>query len=214
MTHRIPRSAIAPGFEVAVAAHALEMRNWRAHEAAVVADRTAGVEPAKRHVSYPRPSAHPMVLASVNENDAADYAIVEDGPTPAQILQAKKIELLGAVARAEADAIAAVVPAGKRRLMNLRENDIRIADSAFAASLMPRNVVGKVAEAVGIVKPIDVAALVEANRPAADTAFLADQDKRRAAIDAIERAAAKMQSDIEDLAPGAIDAWAMSKFPG
>lgn len=214
MTCRIPRSAIAPGFEVAVAAHALDMRNWRTQEAAVAADRAAGVEPAKRHVSYQRPSAHPAVMASVNENDAADYAIVEDGPTPTQVLQAKKSALLMATAHAEADAIAAVVPAGKRRLMNLRENDIRAADATFAASQTPRNVVAKAAEAVGIVKSIDIAAQVEANRPAADTAFLADQAKRRASIEAIQRAAAQMQSDIEDLTPGNVDAWVMPKFPG
>lgn len=213
MTHRIPRSALSPGFEAAVAAHALEMRNWRAQEAAVAADRVAGVDPAIRHVSYLRPSAHPMVAASVNEKDAADYMIVEDGPTPAQILHAKKNELLGAVARAETDAIAAVIPAGKRRLMNLRENDIRSADSVFAASLTPRNVVTKAAEAVGIVKPIDIGALIDANRPAADTAFLADQAKRTAAIDAIQRAGAQMQADIEDLTSDNVDAWTMSKFP-
>lgn len=213
MTFKILKSQMPEGFEVSVAAHALEMRNWRAHMARVKADQDANVEPAKRHVGYDRPMAHLTVAAAVNENDAADYELIDDSPTPDQILVAKKIYLLNAVSVAEDTAITAILPsAGKRRLFDIREGDIRSADAARAATLKP-GMLGAAASAIGLIKPIDVAAELAKGRDPEDTAHLAAQAERRGKTDLVRRAAAQMHSDIEDLTIDNVDAWVMPKFP-
>lgn len=214
MTYKILKSQAFHGFEPAVAAHAFEMRNWREHMARVAEDERLDVRGIAKHVAYPQPSAHPLVAAAVNESGVVDFEIVDDGPTPEQVLAAKKADLLGSVSRAEVDAIAAVVPAGKQRLFNLRESDIRQADMRLAASLTPKSsIVASVASAVGITKPVDVAAEIEKQRPAADTQHLADHVERRRKIDIIQRFAAQAQFDIEDLTLDNIDAWKMPDFP-
>lgn len=211
MTHRVPKSRVGPDFAAAVAAHALEMRNWRAHMKRVGEDEKNGVtDPLLRHVAYPRPMSHPMVEAAVNENDVADFEIVDDGPTPEQALAAKRNDLFAAVSRAEIEAIAMIVPPGKARSFAFRETDIRNTD---AKAYEKPGVLAKAASAIGITKPADILAEIEKNRPAEDTKFLADQADRRRRVAAIERAAAQMHSDIEDLTLDTVDAWKMPPFP-
>ncbi len=214
MTFKVAKSKILPNFEVSVAQHANEMRTWRAHMSRVDADAKSGVGPDERHVAYPKPAAHPFVEAAVNHDDVADYEIVDDGPTPAQLLRIKKDELLRAVTHAEQAAIEMVLPIGKHRLVGLRENDIRAADAVVAqAHVNKSRWHSDITAAIGLTKPLDVATEVENARSAEDTRFLAEQAARREKITAISRAAAQMHHDIEDLAIENIDAWEMTPFP-
>lgn len=139
MTHKVLKSKAPPNLEFAVAAHAVEMRQWRDHMKRVADDRKNGVPVAQAHMAYPRPAAHPVVEAAVNEECEPDFDIVDDGPTPAQVFAARKAELFVQVSIAEAAALAAVVPPGKRRLFVMRENDIRNADAGRAAALRSQN---------------------------------------------------------------------------
>jgi hypothetical protein len=214
MTYRIAKSQIFPGFEVAIAAHAKEMRDWRAHMIRVREDENNGVTGIDRHVAHPRPGAHPLVEAAVNENDVADYEIVDDGPTPEQILTSKKNNLMNDVSVAEASAIAAISPPlGKQRLLSMRENDIRVADGKIMDEIQRPGLLAAAAVAVGISKPVDTMAEVLRRRPAEDTKFLEEQADRRERTSKINRAAAQMHSDIEDLTLETIDAWKMPPFP-
>jgi hypothetical protein len=214
MTFRIVKSQTFPGFEVAVAAHALEMRNWRAHMARVEVDEKNNVAPIDRHVAHPRPGAHPLVEAAVNEHDIADYEVVDDGPTPAQILEAKKTDLYVAVSRAEQAAIDAIMPRRRHRLFVLREAAIRQADQAVIQELTKkRGMLASAAAAVGLTKAVDLSVDVERRRPADDTKFIGEQVARQRKIDAIHRAAAQAHNDIEDLTLETIDAWKMPPFP-
>jgi hypothetical protein len=210
---KIAKSQLPPGFDVMVAAHAHEMKNWRAHMARVADDEKNGVTGIDRHVSYPQPEAHPMVAAAVNENDEPDYEIVDDGPTPAQIFEAKKAALLNAVSQAEFAAIEAVVPMGKRRMFAYRETAILAADQQLAAALAPAppGLLQSLATKIGLVdqEPVDIVSDVAAQRAPEDTQFLAEQEERRQKIAAIELAAAQAHHDIEDLTPETIDAWQM-----
>jgi hypothetical protein len=213
MTYRVLKSQIQADFEVAVAAHALEMRNWRAHMASVRADEGKPDLPAiERHVAYPRPSAHPLVEAAVNENDVADYEVVNDDPTPMQVLQSKKNDLLRAVSAAEAAAIAAIVPLGKRRALNLRENDIREADAKLSAELSKQGVIRTIAKATGLSATVDVGAEIDRRRAPEDTKHLLEQVERRRRINETERAAAQAHHDIEDLTLETIDSWQLPDF--
>jgi hypothetical protein len=209
MTFKIAKSIADtfPNFEPMVAAYAAELRHWRAHMKRVAEDEARGAPAAERHMAYPRPDTHQTIMAAVNENDEADYQIVDDGPTPAQILAAKKGDLAHLVSVAEAAAIAAVVPVRKQRLFNLRENDIRAADSKIAQDIEKPGLLASAASAIGLSSPVDIAAEIERQRPAADTQHLNDQADRRRKINAIERAAAQMHADIEDLTVETIDAW-------
>jgi hypothetical protein len=235
MTFKVLKSQMPEGFEAAVARHAQEMQRWRAQEERVAADKKAGVKGDKIHMAYPRPSAHPLVRDSVNESDVADYEIVDDGPTPEQILANKKVKLIAWIMAAEQAAIRVVVPLGKERAWNLRLSDINQADAAArqkitsdiiqaasaAADKKTGGILSATAVAVGLKKPvvvvapkpIDIEAAVVSARPAADTAFLADNTARQQKVDAIQRAAAQMMSDVEDLTATNIDSWKMPDFP-
>jgi hypothetical protein len=211
---KIAKSSVWPTFEVEVAAFAHEMRNWRAHMKCVADDEHSGVTGIDKHWPLQRPSTHPTVETAVNENDAADYEILDDGPTPAQVLAAKKSELMGRVSAAEQAAIAAVVPPGKRRLFNLRENDIRNADAERAAKIteQQRGILASISSAIGVGNAVDMAADVEQQRPADDTRHLEEQAERRRRIAEIERVAAQAHHDIEDLTIDTVDSFQIPVF--
>lgn len=207
MKHQILASEIAgiADFPAGAAAHAVEMKAWRAHQRRVEADQKNGVPKAEAHWPQPQPRAHPLVERAVDENDEANFEIVDDLPDP---LIAKKAQLLDQVSRAEVAAIAAVAPPGKRRLHALRENDIRAADGRLFAELQAGN--------GGILRSALSAdemqrAVVDARNPD-DTKHLADQDDRRARIAEIERKAAQAHHDIEDLTTETIGSWKPPTF--
>lgn len=197
MTFKVAKSQMPEGFEASVAKHAHEMKIWREHMQRVANDKKNGVTGDKMHVAYHRPDAHPLVKESVNENDVADYQIVDDSPTPDQILAAKKELLIGKISMAEAVATRAVTPAGRARAWSIREGDI------LKSQTPSTSVLGTVKNAIGLSKKLS----------ADDEQFLADQDTRRQKADAIARAAAQMMSDVEDLTVANIDAWKMPDFP-
>lgn len=214
---KIPKSQAdrVPDFEVNVAAHASEMKAWRAHMQRVADDEKNGVTGIDKHWPLHRPVAHPLVAQAVDENDQAAYEIVDDGPTSTQILAAKKMELTTKVSAAEQEAIAQVAPLGKRRLFNLRENDIRNADAAVAAKIGAEQQNGIVASLTSIFqsKPFDMEAAVAEARSPEDTQHLADQDDRRRRFGEIERIAAQAHHDIEDLTTETVDGWTAPVFP-
>ena len=214
MKQPIPASAIAgiKDFSVAAAAHASELKAWRAHMDRVADDRKNDVPIERCHVAYPRPRAHPLVERAVDEKDEVNFEIVDDGPTAEEKLAARKAELLSEVSIAENKAIDAVVPPGKRRLFNLRESAIQSADQTKAVAL--------VASGAGLVKWLTggamtsdhIVARIEAERPADDTAHLQAQQERRARIEAIQLAAAKAHHDIEDLTAETVGSWKPPTF--
>jgi hypothetical protein len=162
-----------------------------------------------RHEPYPKPIAHPDIVAAVGTKIGADdnityvpdFEIVNDDPTPEQILAVKKAALLHAVCQAEAQALKAVqLPAGKQRAAQLLENDIRDKDAKLAIELA--------ADAKAHAwKNIDIVAEVEKERDQKHTQHLADQESRRAKVDTIVRAAAQVMSDIEDLTTADVDSF-------
>jgi hypothetical protein len=85
-----------------------------------------------RHAPIQRPMPHPDIEASVRRDGdkfVPDFEIVNDDPTPEQILQAKKSALIRAVSVMEEAEIAKIAPPpGKRRHFNFRLNDIASED--------------------------------------------------------------------------------------
>jgi hypothetical protein len=214
MKKQIPASAIAgiKGFSVAAAAHASEMKSWRAHTARVAEDKKNDVPIERRHVAYPRPRAHPLVESAVDENDEVNFEIVDDGPTAEEKLASRKAELFYAVTVAENKAIDAVIPLAKRRLFNLREAAILEADRAKSASLWASNggLVKKITGAA--MTAAQIAARVESERPADDTTFLRAQRERMDRVAAIQLIAAQAHHDIEDLTAETIGSWKLPTF--
>lgn len=120
-----------PDFNAAVTAFADEMNAWRAHMGRVGADP-------EQYQPYPRPQAHPIIVQAVAavegpgggvETYQPNFEIVDDGPPPEQIAQAKKAALAGQIAQAERDAISNVFPSRKLRLLNLRIGEVRKRDT-------------------------------------------------------------------------------------
>jgi len=211
MKQKILASEIAgiDDFPAAAAAHAVEMKNWRAHQSRVQQDLENEVPRDRAHWPQPQPRAHPLVERAVDENDEANFEIVNDLPDP---LVVRKAHLAQEVTRAEHAAVAAVVPALKARFFDLRENDIRAADSKLLAELRAgsdgvlRKISGK------SLSPEEMARAVEDARHPDDTRHLADQADRRARIEAIQRKAAQAHHDIEDLTADTIGSWTPPTF--
>jgi hypothetical protein len=100
-----------------------------------------------RHDPYPKPIGHSDIIASVATKVAedganafvADFEVMNDDPTPEDILTAKKSSLLEQVLGAEDAAKAAVLlPVGKRRAADVRENDIRVSDAEIASAFLKK----------------------------------------------------------------------------
>jgi hypothetical protein len=182
-----------PDFEVMVAAHAAEMKAWRAHMRRVSADSANGITGIDRHMAHPAPSSHPLVATAVDENDDANYEIVDDGQ---QLLARRKNALMAQVAESQQAAIDNIVPRGKRHLYNLREEEIRQAAA-------PRGIAGKVAQAIGFGSQVSDA----------DAQFLDDQKNRSDRIAVVGRIAAQAMHDIEDLTIDTVDGWTLPVFP-
>lgn len=234
MTYRIAKSQAFPGFDVAVAAHAKEMRDWRAQEnIATEHDGKPDIHPMDRYEHRQRPTADYRVVEAVNEMDAVDYEIFDDGPTPEQMLAVKKMNLLSAVSSAEEASICSIIPPGKRRQFNIRENDIRAADAKKAQEIVAKNeatlqakyaeiasrgLIAKAATALGLkseaeeVKLLDPQFEIERVRSASDSQHLQDQADRAAKIESIQRAAAQAHSDVEDLTIDTVDAYQVPDF--
>jgi hypothetical protein len=142
MTHKIMSSQVPPNFEVAVSAHALEMRNWKAHMARVDEDKKNNVPLDKAHMAYPRPVASPLVVASINEKLEPDFIVVPDElpreEPRDETIDAKKAGLVLQISRAEQNMIEAISPTNKRRLLDMQEADVRKSDAARVASVSTR----------------------------------------------------------------------------
>ena len=211
MKQKIPASAIVgiEDFAGKAAAHAVEIKAWRAHMRRVTEDKENGVTVELAHAPYPRPRANPLVERAVNENDEANFEIVDDGPTEAQKLAAGKATLIDEVLRTERSAKDAIAPATKLRFYNLRENDIRAADARRReAALSNVSLINKLAGRTETV----VETAVVSGRPPEDTAFLAEQVMRRQRFAQIERIAAQAMHDIEDLTAETISGWKAPSF--
>lgn len=211
MKQKIRASEIAAfrDFAGAAAAHAVEMKAWRAHMRRVAEDERNDVPIDERHVGYPAPRVHPVVERAVDENDEANFEIIDDGPTPEQRLAARKAELLSEIMRAEQDAIARIVPPGKRRLFNMRESEIREAEGAKLAQIAAsqRGILKKLTGAA--MSAEDIAETIAAERSPDDTAHLLAQQDRQRRIAEIERIAAQAMHDVEDLTLETVQSWEM-----
>lgn len=201
MTARILRSAIAGihDFEAQAATHAVEMREWRAHQERVSADEAAGVIGIERHWPLKRPTAHPAVEAAVNEKSEMDFDLIEDGPTADDLLRLKKEALSQIVHQAEHAAISSIVPLGKQRFRDIRRQEIEAADIERAAE--DGGLLKMAATAIGLRGRRD--------RTQAETDFLEQHQDEQSRIRAIQRAAAEAQHDIEDLTSETVDAWSV-----
>jgi hypothetical protein len=216
MTFRILKSQTFAGFDVAVAQFAKDMRDWREQEKkATEHDDKPDIAPIDRWVHRKRPTEDERVMRAVNENDIADFEIIDDSPSPEQILRYKKSRLLADVVEAENAAVSLIVPAGKHRAFALRERGIMDSDAKVIAELMKApTLLQKVASTIGLGDPQpDIHAEIVKRRPPEDTKFLSDQNDRRHSIQTIVHAATQMHSDIEDLTLDNIDAWKMPDFP-
>lgn len=232
MTHRIAKSRVAgTNFEADVQAFASEMGTWKRHMAKV------GVDP--QYVAYPRPSAAPDVLAAIRqdgENFVPDFEVVDDSPPPEAVLRQKKDLLLAEVMIMERAAAAAVVPLGKRRLLSMKRRDVAEDDrkllqkilgdhAARRETVLQRlaktakkiltsdDVSEKDKEATVDLSEEGVAEEIRKRRPEEQTAFLKEQEEHDVRLAAIERHAAELQHDIEDLTVETVDGWKPTPFP-
>lgn len=178
------------------------------------------VEKNKRHARFPKPIGHPDVEKSIVLQDGhtfvADYEIVDDTPTPDQILRAKKDTLIVAVRGVEQQELEKLLPpVGKRRAIGYRKQDIATSDNDRVRELAIKiNTTDDDDEKKSLLKLMSNAQAYHiSERPVDDTVFLAEQKQLDTAHNAVLRWAALVESDIEDLTESDIDAWAMPTPP-
>lgn len=149
-----------------------------------------------RHDPYPKPEAPADVVASVatvidpegRVVFVPNFEIVNDDPTPDEVLAICKTSMISAVAQAESAAIEALLPpVGKRRLLEMRERDI-------AADDIKRLGDQKMDE-----PPEDMAAFIASLRPAKDAQFMDERETLRKNIELIQRKAAEAMAAVDDL---------------
>ena len=216
---KVLKSQIGPSYQADVATYAAELAEWKAHMAKVAADKAAGVPKEKANAPYPEPTAPPLVAGAVDETGKPNFKIVDDGPSPDQVLATKKQALITRVRLAESDAVRRLVPEGKVRAYGARHNGVMAADAdreAAALAAQPVSTLAKVGEVIGIDPKKDrVKAHADAiaGRPPADAKFIQDEEARVARMAAIQSAAIQMESDIEDLTSANVDAYVIAPLP-
>lgn len=226
MTYRVGRSKIAafPDFGAEVARYVGDLNAWHEHA------EKAKTDP--EYHPYPRPVAHPEVVAAVSERagDAGvpvfvpDFIVEDDGPTPEQKLRAKKNILLAHVSDLEREAAHAVLPIGKRRIHFMREAEVRFNDSKRRSDLI--NVEHQRRQSAGFLERMreriagkksdepSIADIVEKARDPKADEFLARADAINAKLRAIELHGAELHAEIEDLTEENVDDWKPAPFPG
>ncbi|MES2167950.1 MAG: hypothetical protein V4458_13115 [Pseudomonadota bacterium] len=201
MTHTVKKSVAdhIGDFPGAVAKFAGELSAWSAHMKRVDADaNNLAIKPIDKHAPFPRPTAHRDIDLAVNSDTfQPDYVVEDDGPTPEQRLELKKIELFNQVAAAEQAALNAVTPPMKRRFLKIRQAEIQKSDLDRAEQLKD--------------KPNFKKAMRSA-RAKDENDFIDDHDRRQQRMDEIIRKAAKMQHDIDDLTIDNVDEWEMEQL--
>lgn len=193
-------------FEAAVARHAQFHREWLDHMKRVEDDERNGITGIAKHQPYPAPHAHPAVMRSVDQNGNADYTIKDDGPTPAQALDAAKRDLSMQVDMLEASVVEAIAPVRKLRISNIRERDIISTDDKNRSGIS-KSIVSKAKAMIFGGPTLDEQ--VAAMRSSDDTAFLQTQVDLRTKIDVVRRRAAQAHGDIDGLTAATLPAWKM-----
>ena len=127
---KILKSHIGPSFANEVASYGQQLSEWKEHMAHVAADKAANVPKDKAYAPYPAPVAPAEVMSAVDENGHPNYQIVDDGPTPDQVLSAKKQALFDRVSIIEDQAIQKIIPHGKLGILNYRSQQIEAKDTA------------------------------------------------------------------------------------
>lgn len=182
---RIGKSVVdlIPDFAARVELFKREKAAWDAQERAVAEWAGKPDDPAKP-ARYPPPRDLTAVMIA-----ADGYVIFDDGPTPAERLEARKAALLAEIARAEQAALEAIVPAAKRRQFEIRQHDIEAADELRLWTL----------DRVRIFFGADAEKLKARRRPGADNDFIKAQRWNKREILDVQRSAAGMMAEVSDL---------------
>lgn len=218
-------------FAKKVAAHAAGLSSWREHM------RKVGDDP-KKFAPYPSPQADPIIESALKEVESdggvsyeVDYVVNDDSPPPELVLRHNKNDLLAYVSRMEAEAALSILPAGKRRLFNIREHEIAKEDAqnrreileqheqqrmngARALSEEDQKNAVKVSDAMGpVLSDDEIAKRVQDMRSDEDNRFIDEQKARNKLAENIARHGAQLHADIEDLTLDNVRDWKPKPFP-
>lgn len=182
-------------FEVEVARFVVLKKEWREHQAKVEADEKNGVTGIAKHVACKHPVAHQLIESAIDADGNASYEIVDDGPTPAQILEQQKQDLELQLNMAETAAIEAIFPRRQLPLLSAKENDINAAHQQSSNR--------------GVIKSLLVS---PPEMPSEDKAFVEQMRVKRQKVSDIRRITAQALADIDGLTAETIDAWKLPDF--
>lgn len=180
---------------------------------------------AGRRVPYKPPEAPQYLVDAVRQEGdtwVADYEF-EDDLKPS--LRQKKDNLLSQVHNEEQHLLNELVPPGKVRFLRIRANEVEAEDMRLIQELQlegqkqseklaadpedqrAKKVLQDVSARLRVPEPYLVTL-----RTSKDNQFISDYRTVKERIAAIQRAAAEMQHDIEDLTEENIDSWVIGKF--
>lgn len=196
-------------FDQAIATYRAQLDDWKKHMRQVEADFLNTKIAAKdKHVSYPSPTANPLVISAVN-----GYELVDDGPTPAEKLVTQRQKLHQQTTDAMKEATDKVVLPSKMQLHELRAFDIVTQDAQRANEIVNnRNRLIELGKAmVGAKSTPPMEEALKARSPE-DNAFMQEQQGRRDKMQSIHRTAIKAFADIEDLTPETVGSYKVPEF--
>lgn len=192
-------------FAAAVEAHAAALNEYRAHLRGVAEDaENPNLQPDERRVAFPGPDAPNLVKNAITLDGATDQ-YVPDYELVGPPLAEKKQALFAEVSKMEAEAIEANIPQAKRRHWQFRMQDIAALDAdAFKAArtVDPSASLERLQE------------VVARCRHPEDAAFLTVHEERATKEAAIQRWAAKLHADIDDLTEETVDSFVVTPFNG
>lgn len=206
MTLKIASDALGPysadGFAAAVAARIDVLREYDTHEVVVrqhAADENMPV--AERWVTLAVPQSDLDAAIRVTANADGTHTFEPDYEIVPPALDKRKAALFAQVNEAERAALLAVLPQGKVRAYQFRDADIRKADQVRWTTVDHQQYPN-----------FDQYSYL--SRPPEDTKFMDEQAARDDQRNEIQRWAANLHSDIEDLTEATIDAFEVKPFNG
>jgi hypothetical protein len=186
-------------FQQRAAAYAAAMTEYAQHLKGVAADaENETLAPEDRRVAFPPPTEDWQITAAVRQGDDGIYVV--DCKVHGATLDERKSALAARVKELETAAIAEALPSAKARHFHFRKADIDAADVARIAA-NPNHI-------------DDVPAFLASTRSDEDARFLDDYAARLAKMNAIQRWAAKLEHDIDDLTEATIDTFEVVPFNG
>lgn len=173
-------------------------------------------EAEERHQAYPMDHHHPAIMAAIRIDGGTvrpDYELVDDTPTPEEVLRSQKDALLQLILQEEVRRKGVVSPPGRARHMMLQLREVQERDRTRMSEYMENlNLtglkVGSAEQKDALRRSMDYRA--DHGRSPEDQRFMDTLEDIQAQQSKIDDRASELMGEVEDLTPSNIDDWKLT----